>query len=178
MTTKIVNNKWEHIQTDVRKIKDTLGMPVDEEIFETVTVLRYLGINTSASCAGHLDRVTHGPYIHFLAPQVNQLRQQMQAIGDRKNPEYQKLLDEATYYNLHEQLKVLPYLDEFYTQRIVPYGQRIIVQLFKDAANMIVCQGTELAYIMEEQEQAKLLRNNQNEMQFFTKFLKNKFGLS
>jgi len=169
--------KWERIKDEVQHLKDISGMSVDLEIAETVAVLRYLDINTTASCAGHLDRITRGPYIVFLAPQIPQLRLQMKQIGDRKKNEYKIVLNQAKHHNVLEIQTLFPYLEAFYSNRIVPYNQRIIIECFSHGDNTLLCQGVELAHILNQEERIELLKHNQEEMSAFTQFVKNKLEL-
>ncbi len=43
-------------------------MPVDEGIETLVCALRLLGFKTTASCSGHADRITSGPYVMMESP--------------------------------------------------------------------------------------------------------------
>ncbi len=171
MNTNNKQSSWEKVKQEVRQFKDALGMPVDEGIFETVAVFRYLGINTTMSCAGHLDRITRGPYVYFMSNQNGKLLLKMKEIGDRTNPEYKQLFNETTRNNLIERQKIIPSLDAFYTNRFVSYNQRIIIEGFGPSKNYMLCQGAELAYILDQKEQVDLLGKNQTEMKTFTQYL-------
>jgi len=174
----MVNHKWERIQTDVRKIKDALGMPVDEGIFETVAVFKYLGINTTASCAGHIDRITGGPYVIFQSHDNHQLLTELKSIGDRKKPEYKEILHQIIRNNISEVRRILPYLKSFYSNRIVDYNQRIILDRSNILNNCISCQGADLAYDLTENERVELLKLNQTEIKAFIDHIKTQLELN
>jgi len=56
------------LRKKVDKITDALGMPVDEGIKEAVIMFNAVGLYTSASCEGHLDRGLPAPWIDVEAP--------------------------------------------------------------------------------------------------------------
>jgi len=47
---------WDDLVKHFCSVSDGLGMPIDDEIFDTVVALNALGIITSMSCAGHITR--------------------------------------------------------------------------------------------------------------------------
>jgi hypothetical protein len=48
--------EWDSFVEHFAQLKDTLGKPIDPEIFETVVALNALGMSTVMSCGGHLDK--------------------------------------------------------------------------------------------------------------------------
>ena len=58
-----LSESWRKEATLVRLLRDKLGLPVDRKVRDTIVALRLLGFTTSASCGGHGDRVTTGPYV-------------------------------------------------------------------------------------------------------------------
>src|SRR6266540_2036838 len=54
-------DQWNMTKADVLRMVDKLGRPLDDEIVDTVVALQMLGIHTTASCSGHIDRVTGCP---------------------------------------------------------------------------------------------------------------------
>src|SRR6266511_1734638 len=73
--TQQQTDQWNMTKTDVLRMVDKLGRPLDDEIVDTVVALQMLGIHTTASCSGHIDRVTGGPYVVFSAPEANPLEE-------------------------------------------------------------------------------------------------------
>ncbi len=53
--SKEKKRRWEETMEEANKITDTLGMPIDPGIKETVCALLVNGFSTSGSCEGHLD---------------------------------------------------------------------------------------------------------------------------
>lgn len=59
--------KLERIRKEVERMRDGLGKPVDPKIKDLVIGLRVLGICTTSSCQGHLDRCNPYPSVDILA---------------------------------------------------------------------------------------------------------------
>lgn len=51
-----MDQHWDDLVKHFCTVSDGLGMPIDDEIFETVIALNALGITTTMSCAGHITR--------------------------------------------------------------------------------------------------------------------------
>jgi len=51
-----MDQHWDDLVKQFCSISDRLGMPIDDEIFDTVIALNALGITTTMSCAGHITR--------------------------------------------------------------------------------------------------------------------------
>ncbi|OGD03854.1 hypothetical protein A3D85_03585 [Candidatus Amesbacteria bacterium RIFCSPHIGHO2_02_FULL_47_9] len=52
----IKERMWEEWEERVRDIRDSLGMPVDAGVVETVVAFNAVGLATEQSCQGHIDR--------------------------------------------------------------------------------------------------------------------------
>ena len=61
-------NAWLAKLADIERLRDALGFPIDEKIRETVVALNLIGIPTSASCEGHIDRAKGAPWVKVEAP--------------------------------------------------------------------------------------------------------------
>jgi hypothetical protein len=66
--------------------------------------------------------------------------------------------------------KIVPYLDEFYQERHVPFERRIII----DIRGRLTIQGGILQAAEDHETQARNLREYQREMEAFKEFLKQK----
>lgn len=163
---------WQQAKNEVRHLTDRRGMSVDPGILETVAAFRLLGINTTSSCAGHTERTSSGPYVAFVSVQTREYERQAQDIGDSSNREYKQLRQKAIESNIREMQKILPYLDQFYTNREVPYNQRLIIKNVGPIASYLMCQGADLMYIADKEQRKKILSNNRAEMRAFTEYLK------
>ena len=51
-----MDQHWDDLVKQFCSISDRLGMPIDDEIFDTVIALNALSITTTMSCAGHITR--------------------------------------------------------------------------------------------------------------------------
>jgi len=65
--------QWDETAEKFRKVKDKLGCPIDEGIFETVVALNILGITTTMSCEGHLDHGLPYPWVDTLPQDYDHL---------------------------------------------------------------------------------------------------------
>jgi hypothetical protein len=68
------------LRKKVDKVTDTLGMPIDEGIKEAVIMFNAVGLNTTASCEGHLDHGIPAPWVHVAA--LNEPKEQF--IGEKE----------------------------------------------------------------------------------------------
>jgi len=162
---------FDHARDDARQLVDNLGMPLDDGIVDTVAIFRLMGINTTASCWGHDDHESGGPYVMFYAAESKPLELQYRQVGDPRDPVFHQLRDQAIILNLRERQKLLPSLDLFYRDRLTPYGARLIITSFGPEASRLQCQNAELAPILSKPEQRNLLSSHQREMRTFTDFL-------
>lgn len=81
---------------------DKLGMPVDKRMIETVTILKLLGLHTTMSCSGHMQRITGGPYVAFISPKAEKYRERCKQIDNPKDAQYKKLYQKALRENILE----------------------------------------------------------------------------
>lgn len=162
---------WQTALDNTRAITDGLGMPIDEEIVETVAIMRLMGINTTMSCGGHLDRVTGGPYIMFSPREAKQWQEECRGIEDKMSPAYKHAYDMARKASLAEQSKLMKLLEEYYSNHQALYPQMLVAHNYV-FGNRLYCQGVELANIASPAEQKQILADNLKEMKDFTEFLK------
>jgi hypothetical protein len=176
-----LEDNWQKVLSKTGELTDRLGMPVDEGIIETVVVLNLLGFTTTASCEGHLDRVTGGPYVIFESPEAVQLAKGARKINNKPgqvDPEYNRLRNEASRHSMQLLQKLIPYLEEFYKGRDTTYVDRVIIYHadLGCAHNILMCQGAKLAHAVDDKmSNKKALIANQSEMNAFTEFLKNAY---
>lgn len=103
-------NLWQSEKEIVDKITDKLGLEIDAGIKDAVIVLRLLGINTTASHEGKIDRYPV-PYIDIESPQSRILRKQRNLkIFELRSKEEQDL--EIEIENLYRQIRILKNQDE------------------------------------------------------------------
>ncbi len=70
---------------------------------------------------------------------------------------------------------MVPYLEAFYENRIVPFDRRLILSFFGDGLCMVLSQGAELQDTRSFDERRQKLAEYQQEMKDFTAFLKEQF---
>ncbi|MCH7758945.1 hypothetical protein IID20_01135 [Patescibacteria group bacterium] len=57
--------KWEKEEKEVDQFVDSLGEKVDEQIKEAIVAFNVMGLPTTASCEGHIDRGMSAPWIEI-----------------------------------------------------------------------------------------------------------------
>lgn len=169
---KNTQDSWSSMLDNVRHMTDKLGMPVDHGIVETVAAMRLLKIRTTMSCEGHLDRQTGGPYVMCVSSIAEKLRKEAAVIRNPVDSQYKVLYKKAMCANLREQQKLYQLLEGFYKARNTPFSQRLIVRTMGFSAFRLECQGADMAYVLDESGQKKLLIENQVEMTAFTEYMK------
>ncbi|HEU5187511.1 MAG TPA: hypothetical protein VFT87_03335, partial [Candidatus Saccharimonadales bacterium] len=148
---------WREAIERVKNLTDTLGMPVDPEITEAVAVLQLLGLKTTMSCAGHVDRITGGPYIICVSPSAKAILKSYKGSFDPKEKTYKKTMQKVTRATLVERAKLYRFLESFYSTRLVAYDQRLYLTAVGRDSFRLSCQGAEQAYLRNKQSQEHLL---------------------
>lgn len=166
--------KLEEIRKKANECVDKLDEKIDEGIKESIVMLGAFDINTTASCEGHIDHGIGGPYIDIEAKDVQELNKRLEEISGNKKEE-EKIVSDIEKKNLEERKKLMPFLDEFYKDRNVPYSDRLVVQSKARGWSRIESQGVDLQVIETNDIKKENLSRYQKEMQEFTKFLKDKY---
>jgi len=91
-----MDQQWDELVKHFCSVSDGLGMPIDDEIFETVVALNALGITTTMSCAGHITRDegdVRYPWVDFSASDstINDLKQEQQKLHKKAQKRQRKL---------------------------------------------------------------------------------------
>lgn len=163
---------WESEKHAVRSLRDDLSRPVDREILETVAALRMIGVNTIASCGGHVDRLL-SPYVMLASPEAMTARRRASESVDHATK--QRLLKKATKRNADELATLLLYLDQFYRGRDASRSRRLIVQGFGPMSYRLTSQVADLVTVVPRAERRALLDEQRQELRDFTEFLKAEF---
>jgi hypothetical protein len=190
LTREQKEQRWQEVAARVDKITDRLGNPVDAGIKETVIVLNLLGFPTAMSCEGHAQRAVGGPWVDMRPEGVEALKEHwaqaeracQTAREEKRSPKEM----EGLYQTLRETRKeletpvlqlagrLMPYLMEFYQERMAPHDRRLILHDFF-ASFRLQSHGVFLQEIADlVQREAKLLEY-QEEMRAFTAFLKARY---
>lgn len=184
-------DQWSQVAQQLASVTDSLGMPIDEGIRETVIALNALGIHTIASCEGHLDRGIAAPWVDIAAPNVRELEKaaflKQRAVEQARlagvPPEgRQELMREAEQAKLEvkrlhvqERMKLVCYLDAFYRERHADYDRRLILVMDWSGGSRLQSQGADCQDVRTQEERARNLSAYREEMQAFTVFLRRMF---
>lgn len=166
---------WDNTRRNVEKIVDKLGRPVDPEIMETVIVMRLLGFNTVASCAGHIERVTNGPYVMFESTEAKRFASLARSSGDTNQDSYRKLRQQANNARALDLQQLSNLLAPFYQDRSIDYHRHLIVESSPLTLCRLKCHGAEIARVVDKEAGKEILENNRSEMRVFTEFLKKRY---
>ncbi len=186
MVTAQKQKEWQKALKEAAQITDKLGMPIDKEILETVTILYLLGFMTTGSCGGHLDRINEGPFVILGSPKAIELEKRLANVTDYDNQEYSRLKNEIAKLIITEQSRLLYLLRIFYSLRKPREGRMLTLRSIGYSNFRLNCHGSELAYSENARQRKLRLARNRAEMGAFTEWLKelyfkssawHKFGL-
>lgn len=181
--------RWQELTETFSRTTDAIGCSIDEGILETVVALNAVGINTQASCEGHLDHGTAAPWVHIgaadalpLARQIHMKQKQAQEAESRgASLEERSKLHEETQeasraskrLNMVERMKLMSYMDRFYAEHSVSCDGRLVLHTYGwTGVTRLTSQGADCQDCREAEERAAKLQEYQQEMQAFTTFLK------
>lgn len=167
---------WQDLSARAEKIIDALGKKIDPGIKDAVIGLKAAGINTVASCEGHIDHGMPAPWIQIEAP--NEPKERFVGTRDssltEETAEYKKWREETR--KLVERTGSL--LEEFYKDRDALPEVRL--QISNYGGFRIHNGGADYRRKLKDvanEEKAALatrIQKYQAEMQEFAKFLKRK----
>jgi hypothetical protein len=179
--------QWQQEKAIVDNITDRLGMKIDEGIKDTVIALRLLGLNTTQSHEGKLDRYPI-PYIDIVSPEAIVLsRKRNKKIEELKSDELEKfktpqseeitaLGEKMILENAIEQQRIEGLLQSFYENRTVSEEVKLTLEISALGSMRLQSFGAEAQE--EETDDTKIaerLTEFQAEMYAFTEFLKAQF---
>ena len=160
MNKEIQNNKeliWRRKLEELEEIGDSLNKGIDEGIKETVAVFNLMGLNTYASCEGHLNWGMGAPWVGVQAEDEPDER----FMGEKKNiekiakkygityedvkqannkeawveavktsSESEEMPEYKDWRKENEKLweKAQEFLDEFYKDRNAPADSRLVIE--------------------------------------------------
>jgi len=158
----------------IDNITDGLGMPIDTTIRFTVAILWAHGFVTDASCGGHDNRRTNGPYVCISSKTAESLEPlRIKALRAGRAKEEAELGEKVKRANLKDRERLLEFLEEFY----VNYTPSELVRLHTVsrgafATTLLSCHGFEIVdYLKTDKERHEWLRSVQTEFHLFTNFL-------
>jgi hypothetical protein len=180
------NQAWEDLQKHFARVIDGYGTKIDPGIMDAVVSFNAVGINTTASCEGHLNWGNAYPWIRAGVTGIDdlekELRRALKASQNATEDDRERLCDE--YYaiasrvrkiHVQEELKLMPYLNAFYKQHDMDYDRHLVIDRFISGECLLQSHGADLQDIREPDEKAKKLKEYQDEMQAFAFFLRDRF---
>jgi hypothetical protein len=172
------NQEWEKLEREFKRTVDRLGKHIDAGILDTVVALNANGINTTASCEGHLDWGAPYPWVDVDSsdPRIAEIDQQIAILlSEGKKPETEQLYLEIAHLNYQEELKLGSVLEAFYQHHPIVYDRHIIFIHDIRGGCRIQSLGADTQEFRTPDDQALKLAEYQAEMQAFTDFLKGCF---
>lgn len=177
---------WTELEKHFARVIDGCGTKIDPGIMNAVIAFNAIGVNTTASCEGHLDWGNAYPWIRSGVTGVddleNELRQALKAYQNAASDDRVKLCDE--YYaiatrvqklHVQEELKLTKYLNAFYKQHEMDYDKHLVIERTISGECILQSHGANLQEIRDPSERAAKLKEYQNEMQTFAEFLKRQY---
>lgn len=157
---------------EVRKLRDALDMPVDDEILETVVAMRLLGFDTIMSCSGHTDRDTWGPYVVFQSKEADVYASRWKRTRSKTSSMGKNLQNRAIHANAHERLRMHRLLMDFYETHSSYYSETLCVRPLGLSANRLESLNAGIELCLDASSKNDVIGRRQEEMRSFTSYLK------
>lgn len=184
---------WLEIAHKLADATDPTGTPIDPGIMEMVIALNVLGVETNASCEGHLDRGYAAPWVDFHAVGTEAIRRQareatrrlQEAEEQQAAPEVLRALN-AEMFKLAQEENIAYYrgsrlvhqaLMAFYEDHHVPYDQQLFLHNDSFGYSRLQPHGIDYQPQYSPEIQARNLKLYQTEMLSFAHFLKHNYLL-
>jgi hypothetical protein len=165
--------EWHKISENIELATDRLGRPIDKGIKESVIALNALGLQTRASCEGHLHHGIKAPWVD-----VGSIDDEMASEALSKNlegsAETEEKRDKVRRQILLERKNVLDLLDAFYKVRN-PLNPVRLIAVFRLGNTRIINQGYGIQDGLPHGEQSDNLDLFRKEMSSFAEALKERY---
>ncbi|GCE22985.1 hypothetical protein [Dictyobacter kobayashii] len=184
---------WQEIAHKLAHATDPTGAPIDPGIMEAVIALNALGVETNASCEGHLDRGHAAPWVDFHAVNTETIRRQAREatrrlqeaeeqqaaseVLEELNREMFKLAREENVAYYRGSWLVHQALEAFYLDHHVPYDLQLYLHNDSFGYSRLQPHGIDYQPQRTPEIQASNLKRYQVEMLSFAHFLKNDYLL-
>jgi hypothetical protein len=168
--------RWKEIISEVERVTDRLGKTIDSGIIETVVAFKALGLQTVASCEGHLDYGIKAPWVDIGSVSDDTAKVALTRRKSEKqidNEDIDKVKETLTKIYT-ERKRILDLLNEFYMSRGVTGAYRLIA-LSRLGETRIINQGYDIQDGAMNSVQAEKLAEYQKEMQQFGQWMKDKY---
>jgi len=187
MQTLSKSQAWDNLCKHFDRVVDGIGVCIDSGIMDVVVGLNAVGVNTEASCEGHLDHGHAYPWILISAPHTDDLEEELRQARLRiwQTPESEREQAFDTYQEIEQRLKplhmqewdkVIDLLDSFYKHHTVTYDSRLMVSDSLGSGSFFLqSQGATRQETRGTKERTPKLKEYQQEAQTFAAFLKRLF---
>lgn len=153
---------------NIANIVDGLGMPIDDGIALLVAALRCHGFYTTASCYGHLNRKTTGPYVCIEDLESDKMLRN----GPREGQPFLDNRKKVRRMNYLQRLKLYELITEFYATHQYVFSAGIMIEDQGPGLTRLHNQMHEVIVMPEmSAEYPQWLENAQAEMNAFAAFL-------
>lgn len=169
--------QWDQQKEAFRHAVDGLGKGIDESILELVVALNLSGVNTVASCGGHLDRGLPHPWIDIADKKAYDKAEELRQL-EPGSDEYKKVIKELCQLNKKPTDKAYNILREYFIATAPEYDNIFILSNFGWSGARLEPAGTTRARNSSRATQRELLSDYHREIDNLTKYLKEKLGLS
>lgn len=166
-----IRQRFAAMKSEVLTYKDKLGMPVDDEIVDIVAALRLRGFNTFASCAGHLDRDSGGPYVMFESSDVRRVETEYKSLTDKSNAKSRELRSKLNMAAAQENIKLFTLLRDFYKQHTIDYEKCLTVRQVGYAGGRLEINTSSYFCLLDSSQRIEWLKSARGEMDEFCHFI-------
>ncbi len=168
---KISQQQWQQKLKDLDKVTDGLGLGIDSGIKETVALLNLAGVQTTASCEGHINWGVPYPWIDVGNPDAWKIYEQMDKVKDFESKQFKNLTGQMTALNKPECKKLFRLLKKFYPDSEVDHRAMLIIESYGHGSGRLQSRQE---YLFEDDKVAytQHTRLAKAEMKRFTNFLK------
>lgn len=162
---------WQQELTETRQITDKLGMEIDPKVVDIVTAMRLLGFQTTASCQGHLERITSGPFVKFESPIAVKYFKEAEALREER-ASYRDKLNEGRLETWREMQRMYNLIEDFKKTGVCADSELLVVQYVMNKNIFLKCYGVEFMHLSEVEKRRETLSRYQGVMQAFAEYLK------
>lgn len=178
--------RWDELAQRLGQATDSIGTPIDSGIMDVVVALNVVGVNTTASCEGHLDYDHAYPWVYVGAQGVESLEEQLRLSLEtsrtassapvvRFSDETKHLRWMLRHAHFGEAEKLIALLDEFYLHHRSGYDARLKLDTTLSGECSLLSVGGPFQDLRSTSERAAKLAEYQEEMRAFGTFLKARY---
>lgn len=146
-------------------------MPMDEEIIDLVAALHLHGFETFASCAGHIERNTGGPYVMFESVELARLEKAYRRLEDKTGNEARDYRVKLSIAAARQNKPLFTLLRDFYQQHPLEYENCLIVRKIGHTGGRLELNSAEYFCMYDEIEREAWLMRARTEINDFCSYL-------